>query len=124
MLPVCPCSCRYLVETTAHMLGKPLDKVNVITCHLGEQRRRPAQRSRVATAALCMLGVLLCGDSCAACLIMLHAQGLHIRSGCTHHHHDRELVARMCCAGNGSSITAVKNGVSVDTSMGMTPLEG
>lgn len=29
-----------------------------------------------------------------------------------------------CHLGNGSSITAVKNGQSVDTSMGMTPLEG
>lgn len=29
-----------------------------------------------------------------------------------------------CHLGNGSSITAVKNGESVDTSMGMTPLEG
>lgn len=27
-------------------------------------------------------------------------------------------------AGNGSSITAVKGGCSIDTSMGMTPLEG
>ena len=26
--------------------------------------------------------------------------------------------------GNGASITAVENGLSVDTSMGMTPLEG
>ena len=29
-----------------------------------------------------------------------------------------------CHLGNGCSITAVKNGVSVDTSMGLTPLEG
>ncbi|NLO82840.1 MAG: acetate kinase, partial [Clostridiales bacterium] len=29
-----------------------------------------------------------------------------------------------CHLGNGSSITAVKNGKSVDTSMGFTPLEG
>lgn len=29
-----------------------------------------------------------------------------------------------CHLGNGSSITAVRNGISVDTSMGMTPLEG
>ena len=27
-------------------------------------------------------------------------------------------------AGNGSSITAIKNGKSIDTSMGLTPLEG
>ena len=26
--------------------------------------------------------------------------------------------------GNGSSLTAIQNGISVDTSMGMTPLEG
>ena len=30
----------------------------------------------------------------------------------------------ICHIGNGSSICAVKNGVSVDTSMGLTPLEG
>lgn len=30
----------------------------------------------------------------------------------------------VCHLGNGSSITAVKNGKSVDTSMGLTPLEG
>ncbi len=30
----------------------------------------------------------------------------------------------VCHLGNGASITAVKNGKSVDTSMGMTPLEG
>ncbi len=29
-----------------------------------------------------------------------------------------------CHLGNGCSVTAIKNGVSVDTSMGMTPLEG
>ena len=32
--------------------------------------------------------------------------------------------AVVCHLGNGCSITAVKNGVSVDTSMGLTPLEG
>mmetsp|Transcript_4480 Transcript_4480/g.9637 ORF Transcript_4480/g.9637 Transcript_4480/m.9637 type:complete len:421 (+) Transcript_4480:106-1368(+) len=51
---------QYLVDQAARMLGKPTDKVNLITCHLG----------------------------------------------------------------NGSSVTAVKEGRSVDTSMGMTPLEG
>ncbi len=30
----------------------------------------------------------------------------------------------VCHLGNGASVTAVKNGISVDTSMGMTPLEG
>jgi acetate kinase len=29
-----------------------------------------------------------------------------------------------CHIGNGSSITAIVNGKSVDTSMGLTPLEG
>jgi len=29
-----------------------------------------------------------------------------------------------CHLGNGSSITAIKNGKSIDTSMGFTPLEG
>jgi hypothetical protein len=33
-------------------------------------------------------------------------------------------LSAACCAGNGSSITAVKNGLSVDTTMGLTPLEG
>ncbi len=35
-----------------------------------------------------------------------------------------ELKIISCHLGNGSSITAVKNGKSVDTSMGFTPLEG
>lgn len=35
-----------------------------------------------------------------------------------------ELKIITCHIGNGASLTAVKNGVSVDTSMGMTPLEG
>eukprot|EP00775_Hariotina_reticulata_P003387 gene3387-3660_t len=35
-----------------------------------------------------------------------------------------QLNAITCHLGNGSSITAVKNGLSVDTSMGLTPLEG
>lgn len=36
----------------------------------------------------------------------------------------RELKIITCHLGNGSSITAVKNGVSIDTSMGFTPLSG
>ena len=51
---------RYVAERTAQLLGKPLESLKIITCHLG----------------------------------------------------------------NGSSITAVKHGKSVDTSMGLTPLEG
>ncbi|HQL48614.1 MAG TPA: acetate kinase [Holophaga sp.] len=51
---------RYVAERTAALLGKPLEAVKIITCHLG----------------------------------------------------------------NGSSVTAVCNGKSVDTSMGLTPLEG
>ena len=51
---------RYVADRTAQLLGKPLDSLKIITCHLG----------------------------------------------------------------NGSSITAVQNGRSVDTSMGLTPLEG
>ncbi len=51
---------RYVTLKTAEFLEKPVDQLNIITCHLG----------------------------------------------------------------NGSSITAVKNGESVDTSMGFTPLEG
>lgn len=35
-----------------------------------------------------------------------------------------DLKIITCHVGNGGSLTAVKNGVSVDTSMGMTPLEG
>jgi len=35
-----------------------------------------------------------------------------------------ELKIITCHLGNGASITAIKNGVSVDTSMGFTPLEG
>ncbi|KAF8062901.1 ackA [Scenedesmus sp. PABB004] len=51
---------KYLAATAAGMLGRPLEQLNAITCHLG----------------------------------------------------------------NGSSVTAVKGGLSVDTSMGLTPLEG
>ncbi len=36
----------------------------------------------------------------------------------------QELKIITCHLGNGSSITAIRNGVSVDTSMGYTPLEG
>lgn len=36
----------------------------------------------------------------------------------------KELKIIVCHLGNGASVTAVKNGVSVDTSMGLTPLEG
>lgn len=35
---------------------------------------------------------------------------------------DKKIIT--CHVGNGGSITAIKNGVSVDTSMGMTPVEG
>ena len=35
-----------------------------------------------------------------------------------------EVNAITCHLGNGSSITAIKNGKSVDTSMGLTPLQG
>ncbi|MCK5153353.1 MAG: acetate kinase [Spirochaetales bacterium] len=35
-----------------------------------------------------------------------------------------EMNVIICHIGNGASICAVKNGVSVDTSMGLTPLEG
>lgn len=37
---------------------------------------------------------------------------------------DKESKVIVCHLGNGSSITAVKNGESVDTSMGFTPLDG
>lgn len=36
----------------------------------------------------------------------------------------RNLKIISCHLGNGQSVTAIKNGVSVDTSMGFTPLEG
>ena len=36
----------------------------------------------------------------------------------------KDLKIIVCHLGNGASITAVKNGQSVDTSMGLTPLEG
>ena len=36
----------------------------------------------------------------------------------------KDMKIIVCHLGNGSSITAVKNGVSIDTSMGFTPLEG
>lgn len=35
-----------------------------------------------------------------------------------------ELKLVVCHLGNGASVSAVKNGVSIDTSMGFTPLEG
>ena len=36
----------------------------------------------------------------------------------------KNLKIIVCHLGNGASVSAVKNGVSVDTSMGLTPLEG
>ncbi len=36
----------------------------------------------------------------------------------------KDLKIISCHLGNGSSITAIKNGVSIDTSMGYTPIEG
>ena len=36
----------------------------------------------------------------------------------------KDLKIIVCHLGNGASVTAVQNGVSVDTSMGLTPLEG
>ena len=36
----------------------------------------------------------------------------------------KDLKIITCHLGNGASLCAVKNGVSVDTSMGFTPLEG
>lgn len=36
----------------------------------------------------------------------------------------KDLKIITCHLGNGSSIAAIKNGVSIDTSMGLTPLEG
>lgn len=36
----------------------------------------------------------------------------------------KDVKAITCHIGNGSSITAIKNGESVDTSMGLTPLQG
>ncbi|MEI6092126.1 MAG: acetate kinase [bacterium] len=36
----------------------------------------------------------------------------------------KDLKIITCHLGNGASVTAIKNGISVDTSMGLTPLEG
>ena len=36
----------------------------------------------------------------------------------------KDMKIIVCHLGNGSSVTAVKNGESIDTSMGLTPLEG
>ena len=36
----------------------------------------------------------------------------------------KDMKIVVCHLGNGSSVTAVKNGESIDTSMGLTPLEG
>jgi acetate kinase len=36
----------------------------------------------------------------------------------------KDLKIITCHLGNGASVTAVKNGISIDTSMGFTPLEG
>lgn len=35
-----------------------------------------------------------------------------------------QLNAITCHLGNGSSVTAIEGGRSIDTSMGLTPLEG
>lgn len=36
----------------------------------------------------------------------------------------KDLKIVSCHLGNGSSITAIENGKSIDTSMGFTPLDG
>jgi acetate kinase len=38
--------------------------------------------------------------------------------------HDKDLKIITCHLGNGASVTAIKGGLSIDTSMGLTPLEG
>lgn len=37
---------------------------------------------------------------------------------------EKKLNIITCHLGNGSSVTAIQNGISIDTSMGLTPLEG
>lgn len=47
------------------------------------------------------------------------------KKGCDSLEKDMEKLRIITChLGNGASITAIKNGKSVDTSMGMTPIEG
>lgn len=50
----------------------------------------------------------------------------HVASSVAAHLKDERQELRIICChlGNGASITAIENGRSVDTSMGMTPLEG
>lgn len=46
------------------------------------------------------------------------------RTAAALHKHPSEINAIMCHLGAGSSMCAVQGGISVDTTMGMTPLEG
>ena len=79
--------------------------------------------------ALCVHGLYMH----AICIVCMCMQGVYMctYSMCMHTWLPTSISRCMCecmcvCvrAGNGSSITAVKNGHSVDTTMGMTPLEG
>ena len=38
--------------------------------------------------------------------------------------YDKDFKVIVCHLGNGASVSAIKNGISIDTSMGFTPLEG
>jgi acetate kinase len=50
----------------------------------------------------------------------------HVASSVAAHLNDQQRKLRLICChlGNGASVTAIEGGRSVDTSMGMTPLEG
>ena len=89
---------QYLVAEAARMLGKPVEATNLITCHLGEGRGGSETFYVWADVTPCRY----------LCLFSLN---------------DRPVLMPSL-SGNGSSLTAVQNGISIDTSMGMTPLEG
>ena len=133
---------QYLVAEAARMLGKPVEATNLITCHLGEggelmqpnlitwvrgdevAAARASPWSRLENQSLSAPRQSPCFPL-AFSLYIFHvwADVNPCRYLCLFSLNDGPVLLPSL-SGNGSSLTAVQNGISIDTSMGMTPLEG
>ncbi len=121
------CACRYgfhgtshqfLAQQAARMLGKPVEQLNAISCHLGAGTSAAAAAPRGSSSRA--------GEVARSPHVL---QGHKARTGVQ----ARAVMLATCGAvrlfwalpaGAGSSVAAIQGGRSVDTSMGMTPLEG
>ncbi|GFH12361.1 acetokinase, partial [Haematococcus lacustris] len=110
---------QYLAQQAAAMLVKPLEQLNAISCHLGNGSSVAAIRGG-------------CSVDTSMGMTPLEGYGFH---GTSHQYLAQQAAAMLgkpleqlnaisCHLGNGSSVAAIRGGCSVDTSMGMTPLEG